>query len=265
MGQGALKAKRPDFISVTELPERKVSWEERQVICSRYYFASQFVSGKQVLEVGCGPGLGLGLLANKGAERVIGGDCIKASLKYAQNHYRGSIGLVLLDAHKLPFKSGCFDIVLAMAMIYYLQIDVFLEECRRVLRKGGTLVFCTPNKNAPGFHRSPFSTEYYSIPELNKLLSRHNFEAEILGAFPVIRPTLFKVQHNIRYGIGRTLDSIPKGKEIKGRLERFINRKTLILEEEIGGDANGDFCIVPLSVNSFDSRYKVLYVLAHVR
>src|SRR2546429_288579 len=42
------------FMSETELPGRTVNRDTRQLISHRYYWASQFVSEKKVLEVGCG-------------------------------------------------------------------------------------------------------------------------------------------------------------------------------------------------------------------
>lgn len=66
-------SKQVNFIPETEIPGIKVSWDQLQIICHRYYFASKFVLGKRVLEVGCGPGLGLGYLS-RNTKQVVGGD-----------------------------------------------------------------------------------------------------------------------------------------------------------------------------------------------
>ena len=122
-----------------ELPGREITREHLQIIYSRYYFASQFVEGRQVLEVGCGPGLGLGYLSTA-AERVIGGDYAEDNLRLAKNHYQDNIDLAVLDAHSLPFRDACLDTVVSMATVIYLQLDRFFTECARVL-KSSTVLF----------------------------------------------------------------------------------------------------------------------------
>ncbi|GAH94229.1 unnamed protein product, partial [marine sediment metagenome] len=41
----------------------------------------------------------------------------------------------------------CFDVVICVASIIYLDVPAFLQECRRVLKKGGVFVLNTPNKD----------------------------------------------------------------------------------------------------------------------
>ena len=88
-----------NFLSETEMPGTKVNIDPLQIICHRYYFASKFVSGKEMLEVGCGPGIGLGYLS-KNAKWVVGGDITKNNLRCAQKHYVAKVELVSMDAHK---------------------------------------------------------------------------------------------------------------------------------------------------------------------
>ena len=71
---------RPDYTTVTEIPRGRVTREQLTRMCTRYYFASKFCEGKDVLEVGCGAGQGLGYLARK-ARRVVGGDCTENMAK----------------------------------------------------------------------------------------------------------------------------------------------------------------------------------------
>lgn len=69
-----------------EIPGIRVSKEQLRIICACYYFASKFVFGKTVLEVGCGPGIGSGYLAER-AKKVVGVDISKENLDYASRHY----------------------------------------------------------------------------------------------------------------------------------------------------------------------------------
>ncbi len=250
-----------------EMPGMRITREHLQIICCRYYFASQFVSGKQVLEVGCGPGLGLGYLSRR-AERVIGGDYAEDNLRLARQHYKGRVELTLLDAHNLPFKDNCLDVVVAMATIIYLQPDRFFSECYRVLKRGGTLVFCTPNKDQPDFHRSPLSKNYFSVPELSALISQH-FDASFCGAFPIQRKPqrlVAKYQNAMVTGIGRALTLMPKGIEIKEFINKTIlSNKISPLTQEIEDGRVENIQLEPIRDDSPNFQYKVIYAVAYTR
>lgn len=264
------KALQTNLISEIEMPGQKVSTEQLRIICSRYYFASQFVQGKRVLEVGCGPGLGLGYLAGR-AERVIGGDFSNYALRCAQEHYKGGVELISLNAYNLPFKDGCFDVVVAMAVAYRLHMDDFLRECHRVLSEEGILVFCIPNKDVPSFRGSPLSHKYYSVPELSALLSQHHFDAKLFGAFPIpiqggsTRQKLRSAM--ITYG-GKILDFlevIPKGRGFREFLNRIVLSKTLVLKEEIEDGMVEKPQLAPLRFDYTDFQHRILYASARAR
>lgn len=254
---------RTDYTSVTEMPGNKVTMEQLQMIYCRYYTASKFVSGKEVLEVGCGPGLGLGYLAGR-AKRVIGGDYTESSLRCAQEHYKGRIELLCLDAHALPFRDSCFDVVLLFEVIFYLaQPDKCLEEFRRVLRKGGVLILCLPNKDLPGFISSSFSIKYFSVPELFDLLGQHYYDVNVFGTFPIATDAIKQRLRLTRLMMGKAFNLLPKGKEIKEFLKERIMGKNLILKNEIEYGIVNDFQLTPLPIDSPDFQYQLLYAIAY--
>jgi ubiquinone/menaquinone biosynthesis C-methylase UbiE len=257
------------FICETELPGQKTSPEQLQMICCRYYIASQFVKGKRVLEVGCGPGLGLGYLASKGARRIIGGDCTQESLRRAREHYKGRIELVYLDAQSLPFKDDCFDVVILFEVIYYLsRPDEFLSECHRVIRRGGALVLCLANKDLPGFRSSSLSIKYLSVPELSALLSKHNYDAKIFGAFPLRRGTTCqKIRAATILLVSKALNLTPQGRSIKKVLNELVLGRTIVLRKEIGERdmVAENFKLVPLPAKFPDFRHQILYAIAHAK
>ncbi len=255
-----------EYIAETEIPGTLVSQWQLQVISHRYYFAAQFISGKEVLEVGCGPGLGLGYLS-RSAKRVVGGDIIMDSLRLAQNHYNGRVGLACMDAHKLPFRNDCFDVAISLAAVIYLDLPVFLAECRRILRKNGILIINSPNKDIPGFQESRLSNKYYSANELFKLLKENDFDVELFGAFPADNQsgtTRQKLRQTFMEKAGKTLDMVPKGGAIKALLNKSIYHKT-ILKAEIDDDMAENVQLVPISCHSPDFRHRILYAVAHAR
>lgn len=251
-----------------EMPGMMLSAEQLQMIYLRYHTAGKFVQGKQVLEVGCGAGLGLGYLAKR-AKRVVGGDCAENNVRCARQHYKRRIELLLLDAHSLPFQDNCFDVIVAMEVIFYLRhVDRFLDECSRVLKRGGRLIICLPNKNMPGFFKSELSYRYYSVPELYSLLNGHGFDAEVLGAFPILGSGAGqRLQSTMRRKVSKILDMMPGGRRIRGILDKSIFHKAPLKEELEDEDMKilGNIQLAPLPCNSSNSRYKILYAVAQAR
>lgn len=250
-----------------EVPGIRVSIEHLQMICCRYYTAGQFVQGKQVLEVGCGAGLGLGYLAKR-AKRIVAGDYYEDAVRHAQEHYKGRVELLSLDAQALPFKDSCFDVVVAMEVMYYLsKPDRFLDECRRVLRSNGILVLCIINKDVPGFRGSPLAIRYFSTHELFGLLSRHHFDVEIFGAFPIPRGLIEqRVISVLKSMVAKVFNLFPKGREIKEFFKQLLSQNSnIILGEEIEAGMAENVELIRLGCDSPDFRYRFLYAIAYVQ
>ena len=145
-----------EYGTVTELPGINAHKEQLERLVQRYYFASEFCKDKEVLEVACGGGIGLGYLART-AKKVVGGDIDENILKYPRDYYkkRKNIEIKTLDAQKLQFSNNSFDVIIMYEAIYYLpNPEKFIEEARRVLRKNGSLIICTVNKDWEGFNPS---------------------------------------------------------------------------------------------------------------
>ena len=95
-----------------------------------------WVTGKEVLEVGCGTGLILERLAGL-AERAVGVDLSPGMLEHARA--RG------LDVHEasataLPFEDECFDAAVSFKVLAHVPpIQEAIDELVRVTRPGGKL------------------------------------------------------------------------------------------------------------------------------
>jgi ubiquinone/menaquinone biosynthesis C-methylase UbiE len=254
-----------DYSVVTEIPGLGATREQMSMLYTRYTTAAAFCEGKDVLEVACGAGLGLGYLARK-ARRIVGGDYTERLLRLAQRHYRGRIPLVRLDAHALPFRDRSFDVVILYEAIYYLtEPDRFLAECRRVLRVPGVVLICTVNKEWSDFNPSPFSVRYFSSQELIELLQRHGFAVELYGAFPVLKDSARDRVLSFLKRVAVALHLVPrtmKGREVLKRL--FFGRLTPIPPEVTEGMAELH-PLVPIAKKNVNSSYKVLYAVGRVR
>ena len=79
--------KQVDYSSITESPNLKATQEQLARLYQRYHFARQFAKDKDVLEVACGSGIGLGYLA-KVAKSVVGGDVDKKNVNLARENYK---------------------------------------------------------------------------------------------------------------------------------------------------------------------------------
>jgi len=225
----------PDYASVTERPGQRGSRAQLERAVTRYRFAQSYCRHREVLEVACGVGQGLGILASE-ARRVVGLDIDSGNVAIARATYarRQNIELVLGDAERLPFSDESFDVVVLYEAIYYLpHVERFVAEARRVLRRGGTLLVCTANKDLPDFNPSPFSVRYLGASELRLVLVAAGFETEFYGDSPVGTPTLSnRVLRGAKAAVVR-LGLMPKTMRGKELLKRVAFGKLVPIPGEL--------------------------------
>jgi len=231
-------------------------------MCQRYYFAGRFCEGKEVLEIACGAGQGLGYLARR-ARRVVGIDIDQRVLSLAREHYGSRLEIRQMDAQALSFADESFDVVIHFEAIYYLpRAEQFASEVRRVLRPGGVLVVCTANKDLPDFNPSPFSHRYFGPPELGALLRPHGFAVECFGA-DAVGP--LGVRGRALRALKRAavqLDLIPKTMKGKELLKRIVFGALVELPKEIPDEESVD-SPKPIPVDRSDRGHRVLFAVAH--
>ncbi len=98
-----------------------------------------------MLEIGFGPGVGIGLLAAR-AHHVAGADPSTEMLRQATKRNataisQGRVELRQASAEQLPFPDACFDKALAVnSMQLWPDVPAGLRELSRVLRHGGRVV-----------------------------------------------------------------------------------------------------------------------------
>ncbi|MGW5715171.1 methyltransferase domain-containing protein [Amycolatopsis sp. NPDC003865] len=101
---------------------------------------------RRILDVGCGDGAATALVAAVArGHHVIGADWSRRALSLARRHGFDVVGAGV-DAPGLPFGPATMDVVVMSELIEHLvDTDFALDEVRRVLRPGGTLLLSTPN------------------------------------------------------------------------------------------------------------------------
>ncbi len=254
-----------DYSTITELPDSQVIPVQVERAYSRYRFAVDFCPAKDVLEVACGGGQGLGLLAAN-AKYVVGGDFESKNLTYARQTYakKPNVQVIQLDAHHLPFLDTSFDLILIYEAIYYLKNpNQFLEECSRVLRPGGVLIICTANKDWPDFNPSPFSHRYFSVPELHELLGSHGFSSIFYGAFPdFTHSTLDHVKSFIKK-IAVKMHLMPKTMKGKVLLKRLFFGGLVQMPKEFKNGQTPYTAPVSIPSQMPDLVHTAIYAVAH--
>lgn len=167
----------------------------------RYAYAGQFVRNKTVLDVACGSGFGLGVLAEFNPKKLVGVDRSLQGLIAAQSlDYKGHPALVAQDAHGLgAFPDAVFDFALSFETIEHLERpELLLSGVARVLRKGGRFLLSTPERRLAsvlfpfrGHPENPFHRTEFTLAELEQLVAPWFEIEEVLGQAFVPRALSF--------------------------------------------------------------------------
>jgi SAM-dependent methyltransferase len=193
---------------------------------------------------------------------MVGGDYTMGLLLEARRHLPDA-NLVRMDAQHLPFLDGVFDAVLMLEMIYYVaDQDAAFAEARRVLKPGGKLMVCMPNRDRPDFNPSPFSTRYPNIGDIASLLGRAGFAVKIYGGFAVAASSgrdrvLGPLRHlAVRYRL------IPDSMRAKAMIKKVLYGRL----PRLGAVHDGMADFAPPdeldATAGSDNRYKNLYAVA---
>lgn len=251
---------KPDFSLITEAPGLQATQEQLERLYHRYHFAKPFCEGKDVVEVACGSGIGLGYLSSF-SKSVVGGDIDETNLQIAKKKYADNpdIRIEKMDAHQLPFADKSVDVVLLYEAIYYLSDPgKFIEECGRIIRDGGTLIVCTVNNEWKDFHPSPFTHNYFSAAELSDMMKKKFSEVKIYGAFKIEEGLKSDILSFIkRFAVKFAL--IPGSLKLRAYLKRIFIGKTLPLPSEISDGMTAYELPIELFSTGRNSGYKIIY------
>lgn len=134
----------------------------------RYLIPAALTQDKIVLDVACGSGYGVNILAKK-AKKVCGLDNSPEAIDYARDNYLSdNVELSVGDATSFPYDDDFFDVVTSFETIEHLaDYRSFLGEVKRVLKNNGLLFISTPVRNEDNlknkFHVHEFAEEEFKI------------------------------------------------------------------------------------------------------
>ena len=123
------------------------------------------LSGKRVLDIGCGGGILADAMARKGAD-VLGIDLATKSLKVAQLHaleaQTPQISYREISAEALAAEQpASFDVVTCMEMLEHVpNPQSIVAACAALVKPGGWVYFSTINRNAKAYMFAIVGAEY---------------------------------------------------------------------------------------------------------
>ncbi len=147
------------------------------------------VSGKRVLDLGCGRGRGSSVLADY-AEKVVAIDISADTISENKRRYvnKGNLVFKEMNAEKLELEDNNFDVVISFEVIEHVDNpDIFLREIKRVLKSSGFAFLTTPNRKVRLLPlQKPWNPEHkreYYLKEFRKELESVFSNTTILGIF----------------------------------------------------------------------------------
>ncbi len=124
----------------------------------------QGLSGKKVVDIGCGGGILSEALAARGAQ-VTGIDMAEQSLEVARLHLHESglqVDYQLITAEQFAARHGAeFDVVCCLEMLEHVpDPDSIIAAAAKLLKPDGVLVLSTLNRNPKSFMLAIVGAEY---------------------------------------------------------------------------------------------------------
>jgi SAM-dependent methyltransferase len=155
---------------------RAASYDRIRPVDANWWNAFELVvreadlTGRRVLDLGCGTGRFSAALAERAIARVWGVDASPEMLAVAREKLPASVGLRQGRAEDLPFRDGWFDRVVMWLVVHLVDRPAAFREVARVLAPGGRLAVVS------------FATEHFRRFWLNEFFPA--IETVDLARFP---------------------------------------------------------------------------------
>ena len=190
----------------------------------------KYVKRGRILDIGCGRGLALEVMRRDGWE-VAGVEFSREAAACADRQY--GIHVVHGVIEEWGFQPGSFDVITIYHVLEHLEKPAqVLEECGRLLRKGGLLVCAVPDISSlqattgkgKWFHLDvPYHIHHFTEPGLVALLTKKGFT--------VVKIRRMDLEHNL-FGWLQTLFNISGFR--KNLLYRLLKNRDLRAAERTG-------------------------------
>lgn len=148
------------FATLHQINPLRLNWIEQQVIARQ----QGGLTGKNVLDVGCGGGILSHSMAERGA-RVVGIDMGLANIEAAKIHASQTGQDVTYDCVAVEYfaaqHAGTFDVVTCMEMLEHVpNPQSIIDACFALLKPNGVLVLSTINRNPKSYLFAIIGAEY---------------------------------------------------------------------------------------------------------
>ncbi len=141
-----------------------------QRLLKAYYIAEDLVGG-DLLEIGCGEGRGVELLAHK-VQTYTAVDKIEEVVDNLSAQFKEA-SFIQANIPPLPFEDNSFDSVVSFQVIEHIKDDAtYLKEINRILKPGGKAYISTPNIKLT-LSRNPWHIREYTAQELTDLCKKY--------------------------------------------------------------------------------------------
>ncbi len=167
-------------VYTTEITSDQIASDNplHQRLLKAYHAAAPMVSGA-TLELGCGEGRGVGIIAEN-ADSYLALDKIpevinKLTTQFPDLEFRQAV----FPPVALPDAS--FDAIVSFQVIEHIKDDeLFIKELRRLLKPGGKAIITTPN-NKMTLSRNPWHIREYTADTLEALAKKYFDKVEMKG------------------------------------------------------------------------------------
>lgn len=149
------------------------------------------ITGKSILEVGCGNGGGASyIVRTRRPASYVGVDLLPGHIEMSrQSHDQPGLSFQIGDAEKLPFEDESFDGVLNIESSHsYNSMDKFLGEVKRVLKPHGNFWFADlrPTTDEWGENRNLAALERQIVDSGLNVVERTNITENVLAAMDAL-------------------------------------------------------------------------------
>jgi len=126
-------------------PARRFLQRNFEYPCFRRFGLS--AAGRDILEIGCGSGYGAWLLSGSAPRSYVGIDIMPEQIALAMRYERKNRRFFVMDTSDLSaFGDESKDIIVDFGILHHVEKwPRALEECSRVLKKGGTMFVEEPS------------------------------------------------------------------------------------------------------------------------